>query len=1127
MVAPLLFMSGMCALTYQTVWLREFRLIFGASTAATAAVLAIFMGGIGIGSVVLGRRADFHPRPLAFYGQLELLIASSAALTPMILRLVRGAYLHSGGSLVLGTGGATAVRLLAASLVLAIPALAMGGTLPAAARAVVTRSDAGRRRAAFIYGSNTLGAVAGALLSTFVLLERFGNTGTLWLACSVNALAAMIALIVSGRISSEAPAAGVKGAVPSAESVSAANNLARNDERRVIIPLVVLAAAAVSGFAFFLMEIVWYRMLAPLLGGSVFTFGLILAAALLGIGVGGLVYTFLSPSREPPLKYLGLTFALEGVCLGVPLALGDRLALLALSMRPVALEGFHMTVLAWAAVSAIVVLPPALVAGYQFPLLLAALGRGRDQLGKHVGLAYAWNTAGAIAGSLAGGFGLMPLLSAPGAWRLVVVLLALTSVCIILVSNQRAKVVSSAQEGIGSKEPHGNAADGGDLTQDSNAGADQVRGEWIQGIWGRYRAILIDRWVHLVAFAFAGAACITSVARGPTAVWRHSGIGVGRADAASRVSDNRLREHISFWRRTLLWERDGVESSVAVSAESALSFLVNGKNDGNARMDAGTAVMSGLLGAALHPNPVRAFVIGLGTGSTAGWLGAVESIERVDVAELEPAIVRVAEDCAAVNCNMPANPKIRLLVGDARELLAVSRDRYDIVMSEPSNPYRAGIASLFTREFYQAVRQKLTSGGLFLQWIQTYEIQPTDVENVCGTLASVFPVVEVWYTRAGDLFFACALEPIKFDADRLRHRIAQEPFRSALAAVWRVTDLEGFLAHYISSNEFAREIASSPNRILNTDDRTVMEFNCGRHVGRLVFLDAREWLARAARRGLDRPTIVNGTVDWSRLADARATMFAVEGQPPSSDGEQDPALVRRTNAKAQFVRNNLEAAMAEWSAQTNAPTDLLELLLVAESLADAGNELALIYAERLRQWQPIEADVVLARLRWRQRRFEDAVAGLERVFRAYRSNPWPFPPLMYRALVLAESVSKESSNPELARRLHAALKEPFAVHLWDQVRLACRFNVALDSISPSLLKESIESFEPHVPWRRFFLEKRLLCYEFLGDPRVARARRDLELFDKVRLAEHGKGATEVPRERPDSPIGTMDQSQRP
>lgn len=1108
MVAPLLFMSGMCALTYQTVWLREFRLIFGASTAATAAVLAIFMGGIGIGSVVLGRRADSHPRPLAFYGQLELLIASSAALTPMILRLVRDAYLHTGGSLVLGTWGATVVRLLAASVVLAIPALAMGGTLPAAARAVVTRADVGRRKAAFVYGSNTLGAVAGALLSTFVLLEHFGNTGTLWLACSVNAFAAITALIVSGQISAAALTSGETRAIQPEPSQSAADNRSVIAGQRVIIPIVVLAAAAASGFAFFLMEIVWYRMLAPLLGGSVFTFGLILATALLGIGVGGLVYTFLSPSRESPLKYLGLTFALEAVCLGVPLALGDRLALLALSLRPVALEGFHMTVVGWAAVSAIVVLPPALVAGYQFPLLLAALGRGRDQLGRHVGLAYAWNTAGAIAGSLAGGFGLIPLLSAPGAWRLVVVLLALTSVGITLVANRQAKVVSSAQEEIGSNEPQGRAAGDGDLAQDRNAGADQARAGWVPAIWKEYRTLVIDRGVHLIAFVFAGAACITAVSRGPTAVWRHSGIGVGRADVASRVSENRLREHISFWRRTLVWERDGVESSVAVSAESALSFLVNGKNDGNARMDAGTAVMSGLLGAVLHPNPVRAFVIGLGTGSTAGWIGAVDSIARVDVAELEPAIMRVAEDCAAVNCNMPANPKIRVLVGDARELLAVARDRYDIIMSEPSNPYRAGIASLFTREFYQTVRQKLTSRGLFLQWIQTYEIQPSDVENVCGTLASVFPVVEVWYTRAGDLFFACALEPIEFDADRLRHRISQEPFRSALAAVWRVTDLEGFLAHYISSNEFAREIASSPDRMLNTDDRTVMEFNCGRHVGRMVFLDAREWLARAARRGLDRPAVVNGIVDWSRVADARATMFAVEGQPPSSASDQDPALLHRTNAKAQFVRNNLEAALAEWSAQTNAPTDLLELLLVAESLAEAGNEQALTYAEKLRQWQPIESDVVLARLRWRQRRFDDAVAALEKVFQAYRANPWPFPQLMYRALVLAESVSKESSNPDLARRLHATLKEPFAVYLWDQVRLACRFNVALDSISPGLLKESIESFEPHVPWRRFFLEKRQLCYEFLGDPRAARARRDLELFDKNESSERGKGATE-------------------
>src|SRR5436190_1547791 len=165
-VAALLFGSGFCALVYQMTWMRQFRLIFGASTLATAAVLAIFMGGLGLGSALLGRRADRHPNPLQFYGNLELLIALSAAASQPLLWIVGKVYIALGGSVAMGLPLATIVRLILSTLVLAIPTLLMGGTLPAAARAVETSDDAGRRKLALLYGLNTLGAVTGALAST-------------------------------------------------------------------------------------------------------------------------------------------------------------------------------------------------------------------------------------------------------------------------------------------------------------------------------------------------------------------------------------------------------------------------------------------------------------------------------------------------------------------------------------------------------------------------------------------------------------------------------------------------------------------------------------------------------------------------------------------------------------------------------------------------------------------------------------------------------------------------------------------------------------------------------------------------------------------------------------------------
>jgi predicted membrane-bound spermidine synthase len=195
-------------------------------------------------------------------------------------------------------------------------------------------------------------------------------------------------------------------------------------DTRQLTPFILAAAAAV-GFAFLLMELTWYRVLSPLLGGSSYTFGLILAVALLGIGIGGLLYTLRDSSRPAMLSAFAFTCALEAAFIALPYVLGDRVALFALFMRPMGTVGLVGHTLAWSMVTMVVVLPAAIVAGYQFPLLIALLGRAKNDLGKDVGRAYAFNTLGAIFGSLAGGFVLFPQLGALGAWKLTVWLLVL------------------------------------------------------------------------------------------------------------------------------------------------------------------------------------------------------------------------------------------------------------------------------------------------------------------------------------------------------------------------------------------------------------------------------------------------------------------------------------------------------------------------------------------------------------------------------------------------------------------------------------------------------------------------------------------------------------------------------
>src|ERR1039458_9140763 len=168
------------------------------------------------------------------------------------------------------------------------------------------------------------------------------------------------------------------------------------------------------------MELVFYRMLVPLLGGTVYTFGLVLAVALLGIGTGGALYSWLFARREARLSGFAFTCLLEALGLSVAYALGDRLAMLAIELRDLGSHGFFGYVAGWSLVTAIIVLPASIAAGVQFPVLVALLGRGRREVARHVGLAYAWNTVGAVAGAVTGGFGLMALLTAPGCWLLVV-----------------------------------------------------------------------------------------------------------------------------------------------------------------------------------------------------------------------------------------------------------------------------------------------------------------------------------------------------------------------------------------------------------------------------------------------------------------------------------------------------------------------------------------------------------------------------------------------------------------------------------------------------------------------------------------------------------------------------------
>ncbi len=465
-VSALLFASGLSAMIYQLTWLRSFRLIFGSTTAAAGTVLAVFMLAIGLGSFFLGPKADKVKRPLYLFAVFELAIAITAAISPLLMKLSQAVYLHTGGVMVLGTTAATVTRIILSIPVIFLPAFLMGGTLPAAIRAVAEESDLERRGIALLYGSNTIGAVAGTFLCNFVLLELLGSQSSLFVAVFLSLLISAIAFKMSKKVDYGAPCPAPEQNISSHDSLT---NLYKP----------VLVAAFATGFVFFLMEIVWYRMLAPILGGSSYTIGLNLTIILAALGIGSLCYSLTCSKKLVCISTFSICCAAEAFFLALPLIIGDHIAAMACYLGPLAKLGLAGRVAGWTLTSFVVIGPTSFVAGFQFPLLISLIGKGAFNTGKESGHVLAANTFGATLGSLAGAFIILPWLSAPGSWRLCVGVLSFFSLSSLIVA-------------VGQRE------------------------------WKRKRnllSVLIVLPIFYLAFT----------CEGPTAVWRHGSIGAGRA----------------------------------------------------------------------------------------------------------------------------------------------------------------------------------------------------------------------------------------------------------------------------------------------------------------------------------------------------------------------------------------------------------------------------------------------------------------------------------------------------------------------------------------------------------------------------------------------------------------------
>lgn len=1038
----ILFISGFCSLVYQTVWIREFRLVFGGAAPAAAAVLAVFMGGLGFGGKIFGNWVERVGRPCRFYARIEIGITLGAVFSPTLLGFARNLYLETGGAASLGVGTATVVQLLITTLVLGIPCFLMGGSLPAAMKFIQSDDDPRRSTTALFYAINVAGAVTGAGLGTFYLLPTFGNHATLLIAGLTNGVIALAAGFISNRLEvhprpQPAPETEVEQATAAIK-------------RKAPVPFV-LAAAFVSGFSFFVIELLWYRLSTPLLGGSVYGFGLVLCVALAGIGLGGFIYAMVLKKVEPGLGTFTLVSALQAAAVLIPYAMGDHLAYLALVLNE-SLRGFGFAPMlaGWSLVVGIMAFLPSLLSGIQFPLLVSLLGSGNKGVGRQLGQAYLWNTIGSIGGSLMGGFILMPWLGAVQSLLVMAFLIMGMSILSFII----------------------------DLTTRSRGESSTQAPSFL---W---------RGATVAALALCLGMSIWPV--GPTSAWLHQPIGYGRIGMVPRNAMN-----IEAWQRNVRRQHiesyDGRETSVALMAANEFSFLTNGKSDGSAISDAATQVMLGITGAALHPSPALACVVGLGTGTTAGWLADVPGMERVDVLELEPEIEKLARHFDPVSRAAMQHPKVNRITGDAREFLLTRGQSYDLIISEPSNPCRAGVANLYTREFYQNASQRLQKGGLFCQWLQGYEVDPDTVKIVVSTLSEVFQKVEIWSAESADMLIVCSVEDQPWDLASLRKRIQLAPISEAIQRFWFTDSAEGFIAACLGNSRFCRELASSTDTI-NTDDHNILEFNFARSIRTSVNCP-QELTHSAAAVGLSLPRYQGGELDQARYTEERlfagVRLWSEVSSVLLPKASRTPETDRRAAQLALLTQQNWQGFVSAKS-DPPAPDTLANRWHTARALALGGKVEAGPALDALPTGFVNDVMLLKAINHGCRNEFELSAQHFAEAFISMRQNPWTQGKIATVALKMIDDHLSEYA----AVKTHSVfehLAEPFSVHLVENIRLHTRTKLARH-LSEQDLTNALAAWGEYLPWDGMTLALQVKAYMASNDPRLGLAMAEMGRF---------------------------------
>jgi len=787
-ILALFLLSGATSLVYEVVWLRQLILIFGSTQFATSTILSTFMGGLALGAFLAGRLAPGSRfRPLAVYGVLEICIGVYAVAVPTLFRSLTPIYQwiwNAGASesfLVLSL-----VKFVGIAVVLLPPTVLMGASLPLLAREVADDPDRIGGKVGRLYAINTFGAVAGVFVAGFVALPQVGVRATLLVTALVNLLLGTTAIVYARRSG------------PFSPPVGAAD---RADDRaptawRVRLVLLVFA---LSGLGALVLEVAWTRLLALVIGSSVYAFALMLLAFLTGLGAGGAFFSrwLRRRAHADPYALLALLLGSAGLLAYATTFLFDLLPRLFGEIYFTWNPSSDALLVIELGFGLLVMFPATFALGGIFPTVLQIHARSLAQVAGSVGVVYASNTVGTIVGAALAGFVLIPGLGVQPTVLLV-------------------------------------------------AGVEIALGLLIAAMLDPRRV----RGRTALATALAGALLLPLLLR-PTWDAKLMNSGVYMNLYGLEVDAWDAFEKWTHDNNVVVYAEEGLTSSVFVADQPDFGnryLSVNGKIEASTNADLETQLMASHLPLLMHPDPRDVMVIGLASGITVG-AAASHPVDTIRVVEVEKKMVPAARLFEDYNNHVLDDPRVRVSINDARNELEFSPRTYDAIISEPSNPWMTVAANLFTEDFFRLARTRVRPGGLFCQWIQNYYLPADDLRSIVRAFHESFPNVMLFETFDGvDILLLGSQEPLRLDLDQIEQRLEELSVRMDLARV-NVRRAEDLLTLFrLGPRDVARLVEDAPR---NTDDNARVEFSAPKTLGVYTLDDNLEMLRAYASDPLD------------------------------------------------------------------------------------------------------------------------------------------------------------------------------------------------------------------------------------------------------------------------------------